>query len=88
MDHLACFIPAMLALGAHSGAVVGQKADAYLALAGNLTYTCWQMYDRQATGAEPLSIPGCEDLCAAKLWFHPVATGYEMGSIAEVADIY
>lgn len=30
MDHLSCFIPAMLALGAHAGAVTGAKADKYL----------------------------------------------------------
>ena len=26
-DHLVCFVPGMLALGAHSGAVTGAKAD-------------------------------------------------------------
>lgn len=26
-DHLVCFVPGMLALGAHSGAVTGAKAE-------------------------------------------------------------
>lgn len=49
-EHLACFIPAMLALGVKEGAVTGDKAERYLSLAKDLTYTCWQMYDRHATG--------------------------------------
>ncbi|KAK9793227.1 hypothetical protein WJX73_006594 [Symbiochloris irregularis] len=52
-EHLACFIPAMLALGAKEGAVNGSKAERYLSLAKDLTYTCWQMYDRHATGLAP-----------------------------------
>ena len=30
MDHLSCFIPAMLALGAHAGAVKDEKAKRYM----------------------------------------------------------
>ena len=30
MDHLSCFIPAMLALGAHAGAVTAEKAKRYM----------------------------------------------------------
>lgn len=30
MDHLSCFIPAMLALGAHAGAVTADKAKRYM----------------------------------------------------------
>ena len=50
MDHLVCFAPAMLALGAHSGAVGGAKGERYMQVAADLTYTCWQMYERQPTG--------------------------------------
>ena len=50
MDHLACFIPAMLALGVQQGAVQGIKAEQYLALAADLTYTCMKMYSLQPTG--------------------------------------
>ena len=49
-DHLVCFAPGMLALGAHSGAVQGAKAEQYIKLAGELTHTCWQMYHRMPTG--------------------------------------
>lgn len=58
MDHLSCFIPAMLALGAHAGAVKGAKATRYLQVAEELTHTCWQMYHQMPSGAllsSPLS---------------------------------
>lgn len=58
MDHLVCFVPAMLALGSHMGAVTGSKADQYMQLAENLTETCWQMYATQPTG-EPFCDPFC-----------------------------
>ena len=50
MDHLACFTPGMLALGAKYGAVTGAKAEQYMQLGRNLTETCYQMYARQPTG--------------------------------------
>ena len=50
MDHLVCFVPAMLALGSHMGAVTGDKAYQYLDLAEKLTETCWQLYASQPTG--------------------------------------
>lgn len=52
-DHLVCFVPGMLALGAHSGAVRGAKAERYVQLAADLTHTCWQMYHRMPTGLSP-----------------------------------
>lgn len=51
MEHLACYFPGNLALGVAQGAVSGAKAARYLDVAANLTYTCWQMYERTATGA-------------------------------------
>lgn len=59
MDHLACFLPAMLALGAHEGAVQGARREQYMTLAKNLTRTCWEMYNQMPTGALTLS-PGNE----------------------------
>ncbi len=53
MDHLSCFIPAMLALGAHANAVTGAKATRYLQVAEELTHTCWQMYHQMASGKRP-----------------------------------
>ena len=50
MDHLVCFVPAMLALGSHMGAITGSKADQYMQLAEKLTETCWQLYATQPTG--------------------------------------
>lgn len=54
MDHLACFVPGMLALGSAHGAVTGSKAQQYMELAENMTATCYQMYARQPTGAPSL----------------------------------
>lgn len=63
MDHLVCFVPAMLALGSHMGAVTGSKADQYMQLAENLTETCWQMYATQPTGATPWPLLTCTVCC-------------------------
>ena len=54
MDHLACFVPGMLALGVVHGAVTGAKADKYKKLAADMTETCYQMYARQPTGTPSL----------------------------------
>ncbi|XP_041346922.1 LOW QUALITY PROTEIN: endoplasmic reticulum mannosyl-oligosaccharide 1,2-alpha-mannosidase-like [Gigantopelta aegis] len=48
MDHLVCFIGGVLALGAHHG-----LPSSHLELGKELTYTCWQMYERMATGLSP-----------------------------------
>lgn len=63
MDHLVCFVPAMLALGSHMGAVTGSKADQYMQLAENLTETCWQMYATQPTGTTPKPLLACILCC-------------------------
>lgn len=48
MEHLACFAPGMLALGAyHMG------DDDTLQLAADLTETCYEMYHRQISGVSP-----------------------------------
>ena len=57
MEHLVCFLPALLALGAQEpdtsdpGHAVRAARD--LKMAKALTYTCWQMYERQPTGLAP-----------------------------------
>jgi hypothetical protein len=43
MDHLACFLPGMLALGVHRGAVTGTDAAWHLAAAKDLAETCVQV---------------------------------------------
>jgi mannosyl-oligosaccharide alpha-1,2-mannosidase len=55
MDHLACFVPGMLALGAWSatGQAGTERAQKDLQAAKAMAYTCFQMYDRQATGISP-----------------------------------
>ena len=48
MDHLACFLPGVLALGTHYG-----LPDAHLELARELMVTCYQMYEQSPTGLSP-----------------------------------
>ncbi|KAM9338091.1 endoplasmic reticulum mannosyl-oligosaccharide 1,2-alpha-mannosidase [Symphorus nematophorus] len=48
MDHLVCFLPGTLALGAHNG-LSGDHMD----LAVELTETCHQMYKQMETGLSP-----------------------------------
>lgn len=40
-----------LALGVHMGAVKGAKAKRYMEVARGITRTCYEMYNRTATGA-------------------------------------
>jgi len=62
MDHLVCFMPGTIALGATGGATVeeakkagkwGRKEEDEMNLAIELTKTCWGMYKVTATGLAP-----------------------------------
>ncbi|KAG7318234.1 hypothetical protein KOW79_017989 [Hemibagrus wyckioides] len=48
MDHLVCFLPGTLALGAHNGLVAE-----HMELAQQLMETCYQMYTQMETGLSP-----------------------------------
>jgi len=50
MDHLACFVPGMLALGA---AKAGKDRNKHMRVARGIGRTCYEMYRRQATGVAP-----------------------------------
>lgn len=50
LEHLACFLPGSLALGAKAGAVDAQKAALYLKTAAALADSCFQEYHWTATG--------------------------------------
>ena len=55
MDHLVCFMPGALALGAHTDPL-GRESDRArrdLAVAKALMYTCREMYRQQPTGIAP-----------------------------------
>eukprot|EP00823_Brevimastigomonas_motovehiculus_P008446 TRINITY_DN7738_c0_g1_i1.p1 TRINITY_DN7738_c0_g1~~TRINITY_DN7738_c0_g1_i1.p1 ORF type:complete len:621 (+),score=169.12 TRINITY_DN7738_c0_g1_i1:79-1941(+) len=54
MDHLACFIPGMLALGATSGILHDERLEReHLSLAEELGKTCYQMYAKMSSGIAP-----------------------------------
>lgn len=59
MDHLVCFMPGTIALGATGGLTVEEaeksakwspKQESEMELAAELTKTCWGMYKKMATG--------------------------------------
>jgi len=50
MEHLACFVPGLLALGIMHEAVTGEEAILHRKVAEEVTYTCVQMYLRSRTG--------------------------------------
>lgn len=57
MEHLACFVPGMLALGATTQKSQStQERDMLMSLAEELAYTCWEMYRRSPTGLAPESV--------------------------------
>ncbi|XP_065197853.1 endoplasmic reticulum mannosyl-oligosaccharide 1,2-alpha-mannosidase-like [Sycon ciliatum] len=49
MDHLVCFLPGLLALGAENGI----QKDRHMAQAKDILKTCHEMYSRMATGLSP-----------------------------------
>lgn len=62
MDHLACFMPGTIALGATGGKTLkdarkssswGKKQDEEMSLARELMKTCWGMYKVTKTGLAP-----------------------------------
>ena len=55
MDHLVCFMPGALALGAYTNpdGIDSERSKRDLGVAKALMYTCYQMYHRQATGISP-----------------------------------
>ncbi len=55
MDHLVCFLPGVLALGAHTDprGEDSPRAKRDLAVAKSLMYTCRQMYHTQVSGISP-----------------------------------
>ena len=52
MDHLVCFMPGLLALGAHKQPP-SKRRSRDIKIAKALMYTCWQMYARTPTGIAP-----------------------------------
>jgi len=65
MDHLVCFMPGALALGAYTdlNGLDSPRAQRDLAVAQALMYTCYQMYHRMKTGisAEYVEFPPRQD---------------------------
>ncbi len=72
MEHLACFVPGMLALGAFhaDGSVLEPLKQRHLQHAKALMYTCWQMYASTPTGLSPDEVqsPGLGPITARVRW--------------------
>ena len=59
MEHLACFVPGLLALGALHDEVPGgniQGGEEIVQLAEDLADACWHMYESTPTGLAPEAI--------------------------------
>lgn len=52
-EHLSCFLPGLLALGAHSLPLSDDDRELHLWAAQGLAYTCWITYADHATGLGP-----------------------------------
>eukprot|EP00440_Ansanella_granifera_P035343 gb/GFBE01038336.1/.p1 GENE.gb/GFBE01038336.1/~~gb/GFBE01038336.1/.p1 ORF type:complete len:751 (+),score=151.33 gb/GFBE01038336.1/:1-2253(+) len=57
MEHLTCFVPGWLALGAQQAQGEATRSQR-MELADSIAYTCWQMYERQPTGIAPERVKG------------------------------
>jgi mannosyl-oligosaccharide alpha-1,2-mannosidase len=53
MDHLVCFAPGMLALGAMHGIVDETTGEQHMKIAKDLMKTCYESYARQSSGIGP-----------------------------------
>jgi len=63
MEHLACFVPGWLGLGAQY--MEGEEKARRMDLAESIAFTCWRMYERQPTGIGPERVKrGLFDLSA------------------------
>lgn len=72
MDHLACFAGGMYALASTTVASDdASRAATYLKIATDLTETCYQMYDQQATGIAPeiVEFSGGQDFHAGEAYY-------------------
>lgn len=63
MDHLVCFMPGLLTLGAYSSleGITSERSQRDLAVARALMYTCREMYHRTPTGIAPEYVRFPED---------------------------
>ena len=68
MEHLACYLAGNLALGVAEGAVGGEKALQYAAVAEELTHTCQRMYEIMPTGGLDTIVFACP--VVRYIWTH------------------
>ena len=70
MDHLVCFVPGMLALGAYTNpeGIDSIRSKRDLSIAKALMYTCYQMYHRMKSGisAEYVEFPENQDFISGR----------------------
>lgn len=52
-EHLSCFLPGLLALGAHTLGLPPHEREVHAWAARGLAYTCWITYADQASGLGP-----------------------------------
>jgi len=74
MDHLVCFLPGTMALGAYTDplGIKSNRAQQHLSVAKALMYTCREMYHRMASGisAEFVEFPEGQDFTVTSAPFY------------------
>ena len=79
-EHLSCFLPGLLALGAHTLDLPAREKELHLWAARGLAYTCWISYSDQATGLGPDQMK----MVAGERWMDHVKTWEEEGGVGGV----
>ncbi|OCH87824.1 seven-hairpin glycosidase [Obba rivulosa] len=88
-EHLSCFLPGLLALGAHTLPLAERERELHLWAAEGLAYTCWVTYADQASGLGPdevvmHAIPRSAENPRAGRWLAHVEKWEEMGRPGDV----
>ena len=79
-EHLSCFLPALLALGADSLELPAREKDLHMWAARGLGCTCWVSYSDQASGLGPDQMKMVE----GEKWMESVRAWEEGGSVGGV----
>ncbi|EGN96700.1 glycoside hydrolase family 47 protein [Serpula lacrymans var. lacrymans S7.3] len=81
-EHLSCFLPGLLALGAHTLDLAPAEKQIHEWAASGLAYTCWTSYADQATGLGPdemVMVAGATQNVTSGRWVDVVADWVDQG---------
>ncbi|RPD52651.1 seven-hairpin glycosidase [Lentinus tigrinus ALCF2SS1-7] len=90
LEHLSCFLPGLLALGAHTLPLAPRTRQLHQWAAQGLAYTCWITYADSETGLGPDEMamkPGTKWLDAVDAWERKGRPGGVPPGLAEVPPV-